>query len=321
MDTPVRCGGARLAAHRPAHAVAVVVRVLLRDELIAELGSVRALHAAVRSGAWTRVLTGAYADSPHVDLDARARAALLLMPGGAVLAGHSALWLCGVDVLPPGQASLEVLVARGRTVPRRRGVAARAGLLRTGDVGHVATVATLRPARAAVDLMRRLPLPDAVAVADAVQHASLCPRPQLGAELRLHERLAGVRSARRALELSSPLAESPPESRLRVALVVSGLVPVPQHEVRDAVGRLLARVDLAFPERCLALEYDGREVHTVQTAFVHDRRRQNALVAAGWRVLRFTSHDLRHPAQVVAGVRRALGGRGATAPGSSSGSA
>ena len=94
--------------------------------------------------------------------------------------------------------------------------------------------------------------------------------------------------ARRALELSDPRSESPPESRLRFALVAAGLAPVPQYEVRDVHGRFLARVDPALPDLRLAIEPDGRAVHDRADAFVVDRRRQNALVAAGWTVLRFT---------------------------------
>ncbi len=52
----------------------------------------------------------------------------------------------------------------------------------------------------------------------------------------------------------------------------------------------------------------GRPVH--QTEHLGDRRRQNALVAAGWTVLRFTAADLRRAAapavaQVLALVRHA----------------
>ncbi len=46
---------------------------------------------------------------------------------------------------------------------------------------------------------------------------------------------------------------------------------------------------------------------TTGEVFVHDRRRQNALVLAGWTVLRFTPDDLRsHPEALVAQVRAAL---------------
>ena len=85
---------------------------------------------------------------------------------------------------------------------------------------------------------------------------------------------------------------------------------MPQYVVVDAQGRFVARVDLALPDSRLALEHDGRAVHDRADAFVSDRRRQNALVAAGWTVLRFTAEDLRRGAapavaQVLGLLRRA----------------
>lgn len=164
----------------------------------------------------------------------------------------------------------------------------------------------LRAPRATADLLRRLPLAEAVVVADAVQHAHLVDAGVLAAELADQAGLRGIRSARRALELSDPRAESPPESRLRLAFVLAGLAPVPQYEVRSG-GRLVARVDLAFPAARVAVEYDGRVVHEREDVFRRDRRRQNDLVRAGWTVLRFAAADLRWGAAgAVAQVRAVL---------------
>lgn len=81
---------------------------------------------------------------------------------------------------------------------------------------------------------------------------------------------------------------------------------MPQHDVR-AGGKWLGRVDLAFPAQRVAVEYDGREAHLRSDAFVRERRRQNALLAAGWIVLRYTAEDLRAaPQRIVEEVRQAL---------------
>lgn len=283
--------------------------VLLRAELMARLGGRRPLERALASGDWERVLRGTYAPrGSAADLSVRCRAAVRLLPEHAVVADRCLLWLHGVDVLPPGPPRLEVVVPRGAVLPVRRGLLARTALVRPQDrvlVG-VHRVRCLRLARAAVDLMRRLPLTEAVVVADAVQHAALLSRVELQDEVVEHATLRGVRRARRALELSDGRAESPPESRVRLALVLAGLAPVPQHEVR-VQGRLLARVDLAFPAERIAVEYDGRAVHEREDAFTRDRQRQNDLVRAGWLVLRFTAADLRFgAASVVAQVDAAL---------------
>lgn len=280
--------------------------VRTREQLLAELGR-RELDRAVAAGRWQRVLRGAYAPAGPVDLGVRARAACCLLPPTCVVADRSLLWLLGVDVLPTGPPVLEVVVPRGAVVPRRAGVRARTAALPSRDRVVLAGVPALRPARAVADLLRALPFVEAVVVADAAQRVRLCTRDGLASELERHAGLRGVRQARRALVVSDPRAESPPETRLRLLLTAAGLAPVPQHDVHDADGRWLARVDLAVPAARLAVEYDGRDAHLTGGAFVRERRRQNALLAAGWTVLRYTAADLRsQPYAVVAEVRRAL---------------
>jgi very-short-patch-repair endonuclease len=50
----------------------------------------------------------------------------------------------------------------------------------------------------------------------------------------------------------------------------------------------LFHLDIAFTKQKLAIEIDGRLHETDEELFESDRWRQNALVAEGWRVLRFT---------------------------------
>jgi very-short-patch-repair endonuclease len=90
-----------------------------------------------------------------------------------------------------------------------------------------------------------------------------------------------------------------------VALVLAGLTPVPQYEVQWA-GRFVARVDLAFPDERIAIEYDGAH-HFVDDQIPQDEARIRRLEAAGWRVIRLSAPDLRDLDAVVARVRTALG--------------
>lgn len=281
--------------------------VLTWEELQLRAGGAGQARRAVAAGEWFRVMRGSYTDTPEPDLFTRARVAQRLLPDGAYVADRCLLWLHGVDVLPPGPPALEVVVPRGDVVPRRRGLLAREAALPARDRTTFLGVRALRLPRATADLLRRLPLAEAVVVADAVQRSGKVTGPEIAEELALHARLRGVRQAVRALELSDPRAESPPESRVRVALVLAGLSPVPQYDVHTAHGVWLARVDLAFPAQKVAIEYDGRAVHELSDVFVRDRRRQNALVAAGWVVLRYTAEDLRlRPNDMVTEVIAAL---------------
>ena len=285
----------------------MAVQVLLRPEFLRALGGRRAAERALDDGTWQRVLRGTYVPGDlEVDLRVRAAAASRLLPAHARVADRCLLWLLGVDVLPPGPPSLEVVVPRDTVAPRRAHVRARIADLPPRDRVLVGPerLRCLRPLRASADLLRRLPLADAVVVADAVQHAGLCGLQDLRDELAAHaSRLRGVVQARRALELSDARAESPPETRLRLALVLAGLDPVPQHVVLDERGRFVARVDLALPALRIAIEYDGRVVHEREDVFASDRRRANHLVRLGWTVLRFTAADLhRGAAHAVAQV-------------------
>jgi very-short-patch-repair endonuclease len=66
-------------------------------------------------------------------------------------------------------------------------------------------------------------------------------------------------------------------------------------------------LDITFSRQRIAIEIDGRAWHVAPDRFHRDRRRQNALVLAGWTVLRFTWRDLaQRPEQVIAEIRAAL---------------
>ena len=92
------------------------------------------------------------------------------------------------------------------------------------------------------------------------------------------------------------------------ALVSAGLdEPSPQHTVHTGDGRFVARVDLAYPDRRIAIEYDSYQEHTGKVALVRDSSRRNALAAAGWTVLSATAEDLRHGCrQLVRDLRQLL---------------
>ena len=110
----------------------------------------------------------------------------------------------------------------------------------------------------------------------------------------------------RSLALVAAPAESPMETRLRWILIEGGLPqPDVQTNLCDQTGRFVGRADLYYPTARLAIEYDGGN-H--RERLIDDDRRQNLLVNAGYRLLRFTVADVQgRPDAVVAQVRAALG--------------
>jgi hypothetical protein len=115
------------------------------------------------------------------------------------------------------------------------------------------------------------------------------------------------------VELDDPRAESPPESRVRVALVLAGLAPVPQYAIWSD-GVFVARSDLAFPEVRLAVEYEGA-YHFEDGQIVRDDVRYRRLREAGWTVIRVSAADLHDLDALVARIRRALAALGAESAG------
>ena len=105
---------------------------------------------------------------------------------------------------------------------------------------------------------------------------------------------AGV--LRRILDERDPdrrLTESEMEMRMLQVLRANGLPePVVQHEIRHQ-GRFIARVDAAYPEFRIALEYESFAWHTGKEALARDSARRNALVGAGWLPISVTWDDLR----------------------------
>jgi len=89
------------------------------------------------------------------------------------------------------------------------------------------------------------------------------------------------------------LTESSMEMRLLQALRAHGLPePVTQHSIYEG-GRFVARVDAAYPDLRIALEYESVDWHTGKAALLRDSARRNAVVAAGWLPVAVTVDDLR----------------------------
>jgi hypothetical protein len=103
------------------------------------------------------------------------------------------------------------------------------------------------------------------------------------------------------------VTESHAERRLLQLLERHGLPrPVVQYEIRDANGRLVARVDLAYPDLRIAIEYDSYAHHMGTEAHDRDGSRRNDIVASGWHPVTATAADLRNGGyRLAAAVRQA----------------
>jgi hypothetical protein len=276
--------------------------------------------SALASGALTRgVLYGPgyrrlYPDihiaaSAELDLETWSRAAHELVAPCGVLAGYSAAELHGASCAPDG-APAEVILLDGYR--RRAGpmLVVHLDAVAHGEITFVEGMRVTTPERTAADLARWAPsMTEAVVAVDALSFAC-----GLDPEVITELVVPGGRGAARVprvVTLADRLSQSPMETRIRLAIVLAGLPPpVSQHAVVLA-GREFA-LDLAYPEVRLGIEYNGAD-HLRPDRALRDLEREQLLVAAGWRIIRFGAvTTLRYPRTIAARVRQELRARGVT---------
>jgi hypothetical protein len=140
-----------------------------------------------------------------------------------------------------------------------------------------------------------------------VGRSGLATIDDLAAEV--HSGMRGARRARAALERIRVGAESAMETYVRLAVVDAGF-PEPELnlDVHDEQGIFLGRVDFAWPDQKIALEYDG-DHHRDREQYRRDQRRGNGFTAGGWLVIHATAADAGRPAVLLERLRQAFAAR------------
>lgn len=258
----------------------------------------RQLRGMVDDGLVRRVLQGVYAPSDLPDdIETRAACAALVLPAHAVLVDRSAAWLHGIDHLDPRERqqvpALEIASFDQHNRVRRRGTSGGERALSADDITEVGGVRVTTPLRTAADLACLRGRRQALAALDAFMRAFGLTKADF---LRIAIRFAGRRGVKQLRELinyASPLAESPAESWVRMAIIDAELVtPTPQVEL-VIPGWGPGRVDLAYEYLKIAVEYDGDEFHSSEEDRENDRIRRAGLRTAGWYVIVVRKEDLR----------------------------
>jgi hypothetical protein len=230
----------------------------------------------------------------------RAQAAWLWSERQAVLGGMSAAALHGsqwIDASQPaelyriGDESDGILIRRGKLIDEEMCVVD----------GMVATT----PARTAFDIGRQPGLTDAVIRIDALAQATELKRSDVQVIVDRNRGARGIVQLRRVLDLFDAGAESPLETRTRLALVGAGFpAPETQIVVRDEFGVPFARIDMGWAEWRVGVEYDGAQHWTDAKQRAWDVVRLAKLEALGWRIIRVSAAILRYRPRVI--IERAL---------------
>lgn len=257
----------------------------------------------LRERSFRRLVQGVYADPTlHFDHRLVCQGVALLLPPGTAIGGLSAAWWHGAPFAGPREP---VTVVRPPDVEWKgpRGVRVHRCPGRPASFSDDDGVPVTTAAQTAWDLAALEPLGTAVAALDGMARAGSVTVPELDELARSGRGRWGVARVRRAFGLVDPRADSPPESRVRVACVLAGLEPVPQHEVD--VGPFVVHVDLAFPLVRLAVEYEGAH-HFEGDQIASDDERYAALRCAGWTVIRLSAADLHDLDAVVARIEATI---------------
>jgi very-short-patch-repair endonuclease len=274
------------------------------DHLVARQAGIVTLRQAVscglsaatvqrraREGSWERLYPAVYLVGGHRLTDeARVRAAALWAGDASAVSGPAAAYWHGL--LDGAPDEIEVTVPRRCAPGARPGVRVRRRDLQSADLTGVRDLWLTAPPLTVLETA--VALPDGSTFLDrALQRRVRFPTVYRAFCRNMGRR--GSSAAARLLVAAADRADSAAE-RLLVRIV------------RDAglSGWVLGhpfgpwRIDLAFPRQKVAIEVDGWAWHVDAERFRSDRRKQNALVRAGWDPLRFTWHDLEgRPAAVL----------------------
>lgn len=222
-----------------------------------------------------------------------------------VVSGYSAAELHGASCAR-WSAPAEITVT-GHSLRAPAGVLVRRDVLLPDEIQTIGDVQVTTPFRTAFDIMRRSGLVEAVVAVDALANRGRFEPDSLLYLAAYHRGARGIGHLADVLTLADRRAESPMETRLRLVLVLRGLPhPAVQHPVLDDERRQAVWLDLAYPDKGIGIEYEGA-VHTEPDRVLADIDRYTRLVADGWRIYRYTKHQvIREPDRIVADISAAL---------------
>src|SRR5512135_3715420 len=158
------------------------------DDALAAGYTAGQVHHRIRAGHGRRLAKGCYASGDRLDSLAerpRLRHALAVMAAlrriraPAAASGLSAAFLLGVSDREPTSVELKAAPNESRVPRGYRGLRVRIAGLPPGHLAETAGVPVTSPARTCVDLGRRQPFRDAVALADAMLHRRRCTPDEL----------------------------------------------------------------------------------------------------------------------------------------------
>lgn len=281
-----------------------------REQALADGLTEGQIKYRLRTGKWATEARGVYRHAA-VRPTALSRLLAVCLAHSALASHRSAAALFGVDgytldcveiVVPPGRS----LTVHGVTVHE----STQMGLARPTERRGVPCTGLPRTVLDLAAVVSRKRLDRTI---DAVLRDRQLRPSDLYGVLASHARRGRTGCGALRASLEARLGDDPVPlsewSRMVQDLLVDAGLGRPRLEYRicRADGSLVAQVDLAYPNRRLAIELDSVQYHLNRESFVSDPRRRNRLMVAGWNVLTFTWDDyINRPADLCLTVAATL---------------
>lgn len=297
--------------------------VMLRGQLLASGYTDKAIARLVRGGDWVKIRHGAYTlASIWAQLDASGRhglhsRAVLAQARTPVVLSHVS-GLAEYDAPTWGLDLSDVHVTRldGKAGRNEAGVNQHSGLIVPGDVVRRNGVPVMSPTRLALEVSMVTELEPSLVVVNHLLHAGLTTHAALAERYQSMNSWPFSLKTDLVLRLGDGRIESVGETRTFGLCFRHSLpMPTPQYEIRDASGRVVARVDFAWPELGVFLEFDGmvkyekllEDGQRASDVVVAEKRREELICRlTGWRCIRLVWSDLAAPERTAAMIRRQL---------------
>jgi hypothetical protein len=298
--------------------------VFLRRELIDQGWHDRGIANMVRSGLWVRVRHGAYVDGAAwraLDRpgkhEVRMRAVLKQSQTRLVASHVSGVSLYDAPTWGLDLSSVHGTRVDGKAGRAEAGVRQHRGKILDGDVVTRHDVEVMSATRLALEVTTVASTEASLVVTNHLLHHKETDPTQLRARYALGiDRWSDTLRTDLVLRLADGRCESVGESRTFYLLYAHGLpAPIPQYEIRDPEGNVVARVDFAWPELGVFLEFDGKIKYqkllkageSATDVVLREKRREEMICElTGWRCIRVIWAELEQPEFLAARIRRVL---------------
>jgi hypothetical protein len=256
----------------------------------------------LRRGAWSRTTidTDLTAEDQHRLLTA---AVIAQVRADAVVSHISAATLYRLPVWSGRLARVHLTRSRSTSAKRRSDVEVHSAALPPSHIELLDGMPVTSLARTVADLGRTLPFEQAVAAGDRAAALGL-DFGDLEAVLETMQRWPGVCQARRVADFLDGRSESAGESVSRVRFSEDGLPgPIPQREIYDHQGTMIARVDFCWEQFRTIGEFDGKLKYGAllkpgqlpSEVLFGEKLREDAVRDDNWQVVRWIWPDLYRP--------------------------